>query len=330
MNGLEAMRETVGAASGARKLSVRLPGRAAAEVLIGILGLAGAATAMAAAMTEPVIRTEDVALFYRVYDSAGGHPTAEALQHDYLDRGSEGLHELARLRNVTGASIAATLARRPEIYSDARRCTAVLPAVRRRLGAALHKLGELYPEARFPPVTIAVGRGKPVGVGSPAAGVQIGLEALCATDYLNPNLEDRFVYVIAHEYAHVQQNQTLGDDPHPTVLAGSLTEGAAEFTAELTAGSVAYAVFAASTRGHEQQIETKFLADKDKTDISDWLDNGTPQSPGDLGYWVGYRIVKSYYQHAPDKRGALREILEMSDPPLFLARSGWYPGIVLK
>jgi hypothetical protein len=40
--------------------------------------------------------------------------------------------------------------------------------------------------------------------------------------------------------------------------------------------------------------------------------------------------VKSYYQHAPDKRGALREILEMSDPPLFLARSGWYPGIVLK
>jgi hypothetical protein len=329
MNCLEALRETVRAASAACSLSHRLPGRAAAEVLIGILGLAAAATT-AAAVTEPVIRTEDVALFYRVYDGADGHPTAEALQHDYLDRGSEGLHQLAKLRNVTGASIAATLAKRPEIYSDARRCTAVLPAVRRRLAAALHKLGELYPDARFPPVTIAIGRGRPVGVGSPATGVQIGLEALCATDYLNPNLEDRFVYVIVHEYAHVQQNQTLGDDPHPTVLQGSLNEGAAEFTAELTAGSVAYAVFAASTRGHERQIETQFLADKDKTDISDWLDNGTPQSPGDLGYWVGYRIVKSYYQHAPDKRAALREILEMSDPPLFLSKSGWYPGIELQ
>ena len=40
---------------------------------------------------------------------------------------------------------------------------------------------------------------------------------------------------------------------------------------------------------------------------------------GDLGYWVGYRIVKSYYQHAADKRRAIRDILEMSDPKAFLA-----------
>jgi uncharacterized protein YjaZ len=53
------------------------------------------------------------------------------------------------------------------------------------------------------------------------------------------------------------------------------------------------------------------------------------QKPADLGYWVGYRIVKSYYQHATDKRRALREILEMTDPKAFVANSGWYPGIRL-
>jgi hypothetical protein len=42
---------------------------------------------------------------------------------------------------------------------------------------------------------------------------------------------------------------------------------------------------------------------------------------------VGYRIVKSYYEHAPDKGRALCDILGMRDPKAFLAGSGWYPGI---
>ena len=121
----------------------------------------------------------------------------------------------------------------------------------------------------------------------------------------------------------------LVDDDHPTVLEGSLVEGAAEFTAELISGEVAYSGFRTSTKGHEGEIETAFLADQDKTDLSSWLNNGTPEKPGDLGYWVGYRIVKSYYIHAADKRRALREILEMTDPKALLAGSGWYPGIPL-
>ncbi|MGB7230614.1 MAG: DUF2268 domain-containing putative Zn-dependent protease [Candidatus Acidiferrum sp.] len=278
---------------------------------------------------KPVIQIEDVALFYKIYDDAGGHPIADQLQHDYLDAGSDGLHVLAKLRNVTGARIADNLAKHPEVYSDAKRCMAVLPRVRERLQVALGKLGELYPEAIFPPVTIAVGRGKPVAIGGPGHGVQIGLEALCATNWLNPNVEDRFVHVIAHEYAHVQQSSSLVDEEHPTVLELSLIEGAAEFVAEMTSGGVAYSEHAAETKGHEKEIETAFVADEDKTDLSDWLNNSTMEKPRDLGYWVGYRIVKSYYQHAPDKRIAFREILQMSDPKAFLAKSGWSPGIQL-
>jgi hypothetical protein len=50
---------------------------------------------------------------------------------------------------------------------------------------------------------------------------------------------------------------------------------------------------------------------------------------GDLGYWVGHRIVKSYFQHANDKRRALREIIEMTDPKAFLAKCRWFPGVRL-
>jgi hypothetical protein len=40
--------------------------------------------------------------------------------------------------------------------------------------------------------------------------------------------------------------------------------------------------------------------------------------------------VKSYYEHTADKRQAIRDILEMTDPKQFLSRSGWRPGIELR
>ena len=299
-------------------------------VMSGVIFVALAATAAAAAPAgSPDIVTSDVALFYKVYDAAGGHPTADQLQHGYLDKGSDGLHVLAKARNVTGARIAETLAKRPQIYVSAKKCMAVLPRVKARLELDFHKLDELYPEAIFPPVTIAIGRGKPVGIGSPLTGVQIGLEALCATAWMNPDVEERFVHTIAHEYVHVQQPHALVDDEHPTVLEASIIEGAAEFVGELISGAPGYTYFGPLTKGREKEIETAFTADEDKTNLSHWLYNSTPEKPADLGYWVGYRICKSYYEHSPDKRAAVRDIIQMTDPRAFLTKSGWYPGIKL-
>ncbi|MGH6950926.1 MAG: DUF2268 domain-containing putative Zn-dependent protease, partial [Vitreimonas sp.] len=239
----------------------------------------------------PDIQTEDVTLFYRVYEAAAGRPSAEQLQRDYLDAGSDGLRTFAAQRRTTAARIAEAIARQPETYESARRCANVLPRVRERLRTSTRTLAELYPDARLPPVTLAIGRGRPVAIGSPVTGLQIGVEALCAADFLHADLEDRFVYVIAHEYAHVQQAPALAERADLTVLERSLLEGAAEFICELIAGDVAYAHLRTQTAGREAEIETSFVADMDRTDFSNWLDNtGSHPSP-DLGYWVGYRIV---------------------------------------
>ena len=281
---------------------------------------------------RPAIVTDDVDRFYAVYDAAGGRPTAGQLQRDYLDEGSDGLDEFARIRRITGERIAAAIAERPEIYVDARQCAETLPAVKGRLKAALTRLGQLYPTASFPPVTIAIGRGKPVGTANAAAGVMIGLEALCAVDFFNPDVEERFVSVIAHEYVHVQQPSAQAEDSGDTVLQAALLEGGAEFVTELITGSVSYGHLAPATRGRERELETEFLADQDLSAMgSDWLYNGmgTPERPGDLGYWVGYRIAKAYYQGAADKQAALRDIIEVRDAKALVAKSGWYPGIVL-
>jgi hypothetical protein len=309
--------------------------RTASAVVVIALAIAASPAACGREATaaekaaEPIIETGDVERFYKIYDDADGRPTAEALQHRYIDPGSDGLHALARLRNVTGQSIAEAIAKKPAIYVRARRCTEVLPRVRERLATAVRKLKDLYPEARFPPITIVVGRGKPVGVGGRDTGVQIGLEALCATDWINPDIEERFVGLAAHEYAHVQQAVAFSELENATVLAASLEEGAAEFITELTTGAISYSYMSGLVAGREREIETAFAADIDKTDLSDWLYNSTPEKPADLGYWVGYRIVKSYYHHAGDKRRAIRDILEMTNPKEFFAKSGWRPGVTL-
>jgi uncharacterized protein YjaZ len=119
----------------------------------------------------------------------------------------------------------------------------------------------------------------------------------------------------------------LYDREKPTVLEESLIEGAAEFVGEMISGGIAYPEFKSREKGREKEIETAFVRDEDKTDLSAWLYNGTLTRPGDLGYWVGYRIVKSYYEHARDKHRALREILGMDDAKAFLAQSRWHPGM---
>jgi hypothetical protein len=302
---------------------------AAAAILASCAhGTHGSAVASTPSLPEPVIEVDDVYRFYALYDATAGRPSAEQLQQ-YLDTGSAGLRVFAQQRRTTGMRIAEAIARSPDTFAQARRCVEPLPRVRRRLGAALATLGRLYPEARFPPVTIAIGRGKPVAIGSPVTGVQVGLEALCATDYLNPDVEDRFVHVIAHEFVHVQQAPELSDGENLTVLEASLMEGAAEFVTELISGKVAYAHLPPLLAGREAEIENAFLRDKAKRDLSDWLGNGTPEQPGDFGYWVGYRIAKAHYTHATDKRQALREILEMRDAEALLAASGWSPGMAL-
>ena len=64
------------------------------------------------------------------------------------------------------------------------------------------------------------------------------------------------------------------------------------------------------------------------TDTTRWLYNGlgTPGWPGDLGYWIGYRIAGSYYDRAPDKRAAIRAMLKGTDARAFLKASGWTPA----
>jgi hypothetical protein len=276
------------------------------------------------------IRTSDVDLFYRIYDAAGGAPNADALQLGYIDAGSDGVRQFILGRIKSAEALAKTVASNPAVYNNARACMAALPAVRARLVPVFKKLAALDPDAVFPSVTILIGRNNSGGT-TGKSGVLIGLEVVCRSDWLQPSIEDRLVHLIAHEYAHIQQFPQGGEDATPnTVLTQSLVEGGAELIAELTSGEASESHLHRWTKGREREIGEAFLADVDRTDLKPWLYNGvgTPAKPGDLGYWVGYTITKSYYRHAKDKRAAMKTLLELKDPKAILAHSVWKPGVI--
>jgi hypothetical protein len=272
----------------------------------------------------PEISTADVDLFYRVYDAAKGKPSIEALRRNYLEAGSDGLRDFIPHRIISASRLAEQIMRKPSVYKKARRCSAVLPAVRARIATALERLRTLLPDARFPPVIFLVGRNSAGGTASPA-GVLVGIETICRADWLQRNLEDRLVYLVAHEYIHVQQPEAvIKDDPldwKRTVLEHSLVEGVAEFVGELISGSASNTHLQLWTRGREKEISAAFREQMNGTEVSQWLYNGvgTPKKPGDLGYWVGYRIAKCYYERAADKVAAVRALIELQDPQEILA-----------
>lgn len=294
------------------------------------LAFVGGIGATQAATPGPEILTADATRFYALYEATAGKPSVAQLEQ-YLAEGTPSLREFARLRRVTAERIAEGMLREPSMYHNGRACLAELPAVRQRLVQVFAHLQAIYPQAKFPPVAIVVGHSKPVGMTYPK-GVVIGLEALCAADFMNPNAQDRFVHVIAHEYVHIQQSGVGEYEPgdrRATVLRESLGEGIAEFIAELVSGNVGNGRHAAWTRGREVHIESAFALDVDSTDLSPWLYNHAPgsQEPYDLGYWVGYRIAKAYYLQASDKREAVRALIQQKDAKAILQASGWTPGM---
>jgi len=270
----------------------------------------------------------DVERFYRLYDATDGKPSQLQLQKQYIDPGTEGLKVLMAKRDLTAASLYLSLSQAPNLYNEAKQCVSVLPTVKHRLIEAMNKLIEIYPQAKTPAITIAISDGRSAAIGYPDSGVQVALELMCAIKFINPNIEDRFVNVIAHEFAHVQQNPNFINKTQQTVLDVSLEEGVAELMAELTSGQMAYQYFAPMVAGKEAQIEQRFWQQRHDTDLSQWVYNSTLEKPGDLGYWVGYRIAKHFYNKSNHKKRAIAELLAIEDAEEFLQKSGWQPGTI--
>jgi hypothetical protein len=298
--------------------------------------------------TDPAaaeIVTSDLAHFWAAYDAGGKNGSASEFQTKYLDAASSGLRDFIHLRSITASSVSQMVTAFPHYFASIRSSNlafATDSSITGRIRANFVTIKSLYPPSVFPPVTLLIGRFSTGGTTS-TNGMLIGsefysktantpLDELGTFQRTNVKSADSLPIIVAHEHAHILQAHANGIFGHTNknLLEQSLIEGGADFIGERSSGGNINAWLWPIALPMESSLWADFKSEMHGTDVSRWLYNqgsstATPTRPGDLGYFIGYRIAEAYYMKQADKIAALRDIIEIKDADAFLAASGYAP-----
>jgi hypothetical protein len=134
--------------------------------------------------------------------------------------------------------------------------------------------------------------------------------------------------IVAHECVHTQQKNISDTATKCPLLWQVLKEGICDFIGEMVAGKQINGAAHEYGDKHEKELWDELKANLCSSDMSKWLYNGqsAKDRPGDLGYYMGYRIAKAYYEQATDKRQAIIDMIELTLPMQFLQKSKYSPG----
>lgn len=253
---------------------------------------------------------EDVERFWQAFDAM----EAEGVSgfERYIESGTPGLKDFVPYRIISADSIFSKAHKHKAEYLKSKDVLNDLPSKEKRIKAIYAAMKYWLPEAKFPPVYFVVGRFNSGGTVSDA-GIILGTE-------MQENL-DGLPALVAHELIHFQQKNEF---EKWDLLAQSITEGSADFIGELISGetvdSLAYYQYG---RAHIAELKIEFIDLMDGKELDDWMygTTGKDNRPNDLGYWMGYEIVKAYFDKQPDKQQAIYDILNFSDQYQFLLDS---------
>lgn len=271
---------------------------------------------------------EDIGRFWEAFDAinATTDPAERVrlVQALYVDRGTPGLHALMTARRYTAQEYVDAIVRWPRFWASVRPLTARSRLAVGTLNDDVARFRHLYPELRPATITYAIGvlrtGGTTVGdkvlIGAELA---LGDESADVSELPEPLRSRLGVFFKSrpfannaqnniHEYVHTQQQETQG-----SLLQQALREGVAELVAELiTDRKPALPVYIYGP-SHDAAIKARFVDEMHSDNYGNWLWNSAanPFGVSDVGYYVGYRIARSYYDGAPDKRGAIKALIEL-------------------
>ena len=298
--------------------------------------------------------SSDIHNFWRAFDLAAKETERakkiSIFQTEYLDKGSIGLQDFLRLRIKSAKDLVDAVEFLPRFYTSVRPSTLRVGEMEKRMRKSFRKFKRVYPNAVFPDVYFVIGIANTGGTAS-KNGLLIGTELFGATadtprdefpalfKTFLPDVKDdgelrqivdkalntalkpinKLPFIVAHESCHFNQNYPK----QTTVLEKSIQEGACDFIAELTAGDVINPSIKAYGDRNEAKLWLDFQAEMNGNDLSKWMYNSfkIKDRPGDLGYYMGYKISKEYYRNAKDKQSAVRDILNIKDFEAFFEKS---------
>ncbi len=276
------------------------------------------------------IVTSDLDNFWIALDKAGPDVNPDAIDKYYLKPGSKGIKGFMKMRIKDSESLAKVIKEHTKYYHSIKPSVDSIAGMKKQIIDALVKLKDLYPEAIFPPVYFVIGALNSGGTSSDD-GLIIGAEMYGMTPQ-TPKDElsswhktvikpvNQIPHIVAHELIHFQQHYDGG-----TLLEACIKEGAADFIAELISGKHINEQVHDFANPKEKELWEEFKTKMDQKDYKGWLySSGSKEGrPNDLGYWMGYKITKAYYDQASDKKIAIKEILNIKNFHKFLDKSGY-------
>lgn len=134
-------------------------------------------------------------------------------------------------------------------------------------------------------------------------------------------------HLVSHEVVHFNQFAAapISYQRQWSNLARAIKEGAADFVAERVSGSHINKRAHAYGLLHEAELWRRFERDKLSGETGDWFWKAPADSlqPPDIGYFIGYRIVQSWFARHGHEPDAMIRLMSITDYPQFLDESGY-------
>ncbi|MCV9926343.1 DUF2268 domain-containing protein [Flavobacterium sp. LS1R49] len=292
------------------------------------------------------IYTLDIKQFWEMYDNLKFCKTTNdsirTIQTLYLDRGTNGLRQFAKVRDFSAEMFVKRIWKYKNYYNSIRQNSFIVYELNSSIDSIANNLKKIYPNVSDFKVAFVIGPMLAAGTISSnvlliAAEMQTGDKTSDVNEITNPNLKTDIVSTnnlievkakleetITHELVHTQQKERNKNACSCPLLENIIKEGVASFIAEKNLGRpnkiTQYAIYG---QKNEKALWYEMKSELCTNNYKNWLFNASSSKdrPGDLGYYVGYKIAESYYNQASDKQQAYIEMIEMDNPLLFLDKS---------
>jgi hypothetical protein len=280
---------------------------------------------LATAQTPAAVSTADVHRFIEALHRLAPADSACAPFEEYFRAASPRLRTYRSRFGVGPSELCAAVRRSPERYAAIEAKLPAIDSASERIDSVFARFKLLVPDAKVRPVYFVVGNG--ISGGTTTHGLHpvglIGVELLGGPQGIPGSVAHEFVHTL-QDYPWIGMPQAGPSFIRGTLLRNCIMEGSASFLADVVTGSHWRNEWA---EAHEGELWTEFERALHGKDYSRWLYNRRVtkpgERPGDLGYFIGYRITETYYNRASDKSRAIHEILTIRDFDRFLRDSGY-------
>lgn len=284
------------------------------------------------------IETIDIDNFWKAYDLLAFAQSKEdsiaTIQEHYIDKATNYFKVFIKKRRFTAKEYVKKIKKYPKFWKSIRPLTEAIVNRKPEIEKIFEKYRETLPNFKQPNVCFAIGTLRTGGTINKGL-ILIGSEIAASTPEVDTSEMSGWlksiigktgdiVSMIAHETVHTQQFNKKKFD----LLIGTMSEGIADFITNELIGLYINLEIHEYGEKHECELWKAFDYDlkNHKKEYKRWLYQGnrSKDKPADLGYFIGYKIAKAYYDKQKDKKNAIMNLLNVKKYKMIFEESEYW------